>query len=203
MSLLILNNPTFWQNGTDASSNYCFALQLFSGHSRLHKSKRFRPKTNVSTPTAAVPTKPKSKQDSTIPFQTQDLAEAEPLIIEVDSHAEIGGVVRSVFQDTRGVLWIGGEGDLFRNDGKALTSYDIKDDLGTGVTIKRIIEDKEGNIWCGTSGGITRIDGESFTSFGEKRGLISLPNFGRSSKGGQSQTAEDLFRHKPESQDRS
>ena len=103
-------------------------------------------KSNGSTPTAAVPTKPKSKQDSTMPFPTQDLAEAEPLIIAVDSHAEIGGVVRSVFQDTRGVLWIGGEGDLFRNDGKALASYDIKDDLGTGVTIKRIIEDKEGNI---------------------------------------------------------
>ena len=60
-----------------------------------------------------------------------------------------------------------------RNDGKVLTSYDVKDDLGNGVTIKCIVEDKDGNIWCGTTGGITRIDGKSFTSFGEKDGLIS------------------------------
>ncbi len=130
-------------------------------------------KTNVSTSPATLPTKPGSKQDSATPSQTQDLAAGETLVIDVDSAAEIGGVVRSIFQDTRGVLWVGGEGDLFRNDGKVLTSYDIKDDLGNGVTIKRIIEDKDGNIWCGTTGGITRIDGKSFTSFGEKDGLIS------------------------------
>jgi ligand-binding sensor domain-containing protein len=53
-----------------------------------------------------------------------------------------------------------------------LTSYELKDDLGRGVTIKKIVEDKDGNIWCGTSGGITRIDGTSFTSFGEQHGLI-------------------------------
>ena len=130
-------------------------------------------KTDVSTPTAAMSAKPKSKQNSATPLQTQDVAVGETLAIEVDSSAKIGGVVRSIFQDTRGVLWVGGEGDLFRNDGKNLTSYDIKDDQGKGVTIKRIIEDKEGIIWCGTSGGITRIEGESFTSFGEAHGLIS------------------------------
>jgi ligand-binding sensor domain-containing protein len=79
-----------------------------------------------------------------------------------------------VFQDSRGTLWVGGEGDLFCNDGETLTSYDIKDDRGKGVTIKCIIEDKNGNIWCGTTGGITRIDKKSFRSFGEKDGLISL-----------------------------
>jgi ligand-binding sensor domain-containing protein len=56
---------------------------------------------------------------------------------------------------------------------KTLTSYDITDDLGRGVTIRKIVEDKAGNIWCGTTGGITRIDGKSFKSFGEKDGLIS------------------------------
>ena len=96
-----------------------------------------------------------------------------PLVIDVNSNAEIGGVVRSIFQDSNGVLWIGGESDLFRNDGRTLTSYDIRDDLGRGVTIHKIVEDKAGNIWCGTNGGITRIDGKSFTSYGEKDGLIS------------------------------
>ncbi len=85
-------------------------------------------KTDGSTTTVAVTTQPKSKQDSATPLQPQELTAGETLVIAVDSSAEIGGVVRSVFQDTRGVLWIGGEGDLFRNDGKTLTSYDIKDD---------------------------------------------------------------------------
>jgi ligand-binding sensor domain-containing protein len=73
------------------------------------------------------------------------------LVIDVDPFAEIRGVVRAVFEDSRGTLWIGGECDLFRNDGTTLTSYAIKDDLGRGVTIMKIVEDKAGNIWCGTT----------------------------------------------------
>ena len=59
-------------------------------------------KTDVSTTTAAVTTQPKSKQDSATPLQPQDLTAGETLVIAVDSSVEIGGVVRSVFQDTRG-----------------------------------------------------------------------------------------------------
>ena len=85
-------------------------------------------------------------------------ATGQPLVMDVDANSEIGNVVRAIFQDSRGTLWVGGEGDLFRNDGRVLTSFDLKDDQGKGVTIKSIVEDKEGNIWCGTTGGITRID---------------------------------------------
>jgi ligand-binding sensor domain-containing protein len=98
---------------------------------------------------------------------------SDTVIINVDPAAEISGVVRAVFQDSRGTLWIGGECDLFRFDGMTLTNYAIKDDVGQVVTIMKIVEDKDGNIWCGTSGGLTRIDGKSFTSFGEQHGLIS------------------------------
>jgi ligand-binding sensor domain-containing protein len=108
------------------------------------------------------------KSASADPFSSQ-----QTLVIDLDSKAEIGGVVRCVFQDSRGVLWVGGEGDLFRNDGKTVTSYDIKDDLGNRVTVRQIIEDHAGHIWCATTGGITRIEGKSFTSFGEKDGLLS------------------------------
>ena len=101
------------------------------------------------------------------------IGEPAPLVIDVDPASEISGVVRSVFEDSRGTIWLGGECDLFRYDGRTLTSYAIKDDLGRGVTVKKIVEDRDGNIWCGTTGGITRIDGTSFTSFGEKDGLIS------------------------------
>jgi ligand-binding sensor domain-containing protein len=95
------------------------------------------------------------------------------LVIDVGPLAEISGVVRALFQDSRGTLWFGGECELFRNDGSTLTSFDIKDDRGRGVTIMKVVEDKAGNIWCGTSGGITRIDGKAFTSYGEKDGLLS------------------------------
>ena len=116
-----------------------------------------------------------STQDAARLPQTRDvqLRPGSP-VIDVDPAAEISGVVRAVFEDSRGTLWIGGECDLFRNDGSTVTSREIKDDLGRGVTIMKIVEDRDGNIWCGTSGGITRIDGKSFTSFGEQHGLISL-----------------------------
>jgi ligand-binding sensor domain-containing protein len=127
----------------------------------------------ISRPASAL-NQPPSTQDAIQLPQTQ-VVQPRPtsLVIDVDPAAEIRGVVRAVFQDSRGTLWIGGECGLFRNDGSTLTSYDIKDDLGRDVTIMKIVEDKAGNIWCGSDGGITRIDGKSFTSYGEKDGLIS------------------------------
>ena len=123
---------------------------------------------------AAALHQPPSTQDAVHLPQVRDVqARAASLVIDVAPTAEIRGVVRSVFEDSRGTLWIGGECDLFRNDGRTLTNYEIKDDLGRAVTIKAIIEDKSGASWCGTTGGITRIDDQSFTSFGEKDGLIS------------------------------
>lgn len=127
----------------------------------------------ISRPESAL-NQPPSTRDVAQPPRTRDV-QSSPIVLGVDvaTTSEIEGVVRAVFQDSRGTLWFGGECDLFRNDGSTLTNYEIKDDLGRGVTIMKIVEDKAGNIWCGTSGGITRIDGTSFTSFGEQHGLIS------------------------------
>lgn len=117
-------------------------------------------------------TSPQSSENSPPAFANRAPQE-RPLVIDLSSHAELGGVIRCIFQDSKGVLWVGGEGDLFRNDGQTVTSYDLRDDLGNRVTIKQIIEDGEGHIWCGTTGGVTRIEGESFTSFGEQHGLLN------------------------------
>lgn len=126
----------------------------------------------ISRPASALNQPPSAQEALHLP-QTRDVQpRPTSLVIDVDPAAEISGVVRVVFQDSRGTLWIGGECDLFRNDGTTLTNYAIKDDQGRGVTIIRIVEDKAGSIWCGTTGGITRIDGKSFTSYGEKDGLI-------------------------------
>jgi len=128
----------------------------------------------ISRPAPALHQAPSTPDTVPLP-QTRDVQlRPDSPVIDVAPAAEISGVVRAVFQDSRGTLWIGGECDLFRNDGSTVTSCEIKDDLGRGVTIMKIVEDRDGNIWCGTSGGITRIDGKSFTSFGEQHGLISL-----------------------------
>lgn len=132
---------------------------------------------NSNSATKAVGTRTEArKQDpemlsdssrSTGPQKKQDLA------LNFHPDAKIGGVVRAIFQDSSGALWIGGEGNLFRIDDKSVTSYDLKDDRGKGVTVKQIVENADGAIWCGTTGGLTKIEGRSFTSFGEKDGLLS------------------------------
>ncbi len=126
-------------------------------------SERHATQSGVSTGKAidprSLPGPQKSPASAKVPLEPT-------LVIDVNSTAEIGGVVRCIFQDSNGVLWVGGEGDLFRNDGKTVTTYDIQDELGKGVTIKQIIEDKDGHIWCGTThNGISRFDGKAFTNF--------------------------------------
>jgi ligand-binding sensor domain-containing protein len=131
------------------------------------------PKSDMISRPAPALNLPASSRDALLVSQATDVQpRPASLVIDVDPAAEIDGVVRAVFEDSRGTLWIGGECDLFRNDGTTLTNYAITDDLGRGVTIRKIVEDKAGNIWCGTTGGITRIEGKSFKSYGEKDGLI-------------------------------
>ena len=114
---------------------------------------------------------PPSTQDAVHLPQVRDVqARAASLVIDVAPTAEIRGVVRSVFEDSRGTLWIGGECDLFRNDGRTLTNYEIRDEPGRAVTIKAIIADQTGPTWCGTTGGIPRIDDQSLKRFGETDG---------------------------------
>ncbi len=100
-------------------------------------------------------------------------ARGDALQIDLPPDATLGPVVRTIFQDSNGMIWFGGEGDLFRFDGASVTAFDIRDAYDQGVTVKQIIEDLRGNIWCGTTGGITRIDGDSITSFGRQDGLLN------------------------------
>ena len=117
-----------------------------------------------SSPQSAMPQV--NSNDSAAPHQEQNLA------LRLRPSAKIGGVIRAIFEDSDEVLWIGGEGDLFRIDENAVTSYALKDNRGKGVTVKQIVEQTDGTIWCGTTGGITKIEGSSFTSFGEEDGLL-------------------------------
>ena len=87
---------------------------------------------------------------------------------------QIADVVRTVFQDSKGNFWFGGEGGAFRLDGDVLTHIDeIKSEDGKGITIKDIAEDKDGNIWFGHTDGISVYDGTSLTNYYESDGLLS------------------------------
>jgi len=82
--------------------------------------------------------------------------------------------VNSIFQDSRGYLWIGtAGGGICQFDGTNFIQYTEKDGLA-GDIITDIIEDKEGNIWStSTLGGITKYNGRKFTKYTDKDGLIA------------------------------
>jgi two-component sensor histidine kinase/ligand-binding sensor domain-containing protein len=79
---------------------------------------------------------------------------------------------RSVFQDSRGYLWVGtAGGGVCKFDGSTFTEYSHKQGL-EGTVISSIAEDSAGNMWFGTSNaGVTRYDGRVFSRFDAKRGL--------------------------------
>jgi ligand-binding sensor domain-containing protein len=87
---------------------------------------------------------------------------------------QISEVVRTVFQDSRGIIWFGTQNGTFRLNEDSLTQINsIKSESGKGVTIKDIAEDKDGKIWFGHDGGISSVAGELVTNYYESDGLIS------------------------------
>uniref|UniRef100_UPI00404A5320 ligand-binding sensor domain-containing protein n=1 Tax=Flavobacterium sp. TaxID=239 RepID=UPI00404A5320 len=81
---------------------------------------------------------------------------------------QLSGVVRTVFQDSKGDFWFGTQNGLCRHDKNGLVYFDIKNRLGQRVTVHVILEDKTGAIWIGYGGGIAKYDGEFFTNYYEK-----------------------------------
>ncbi|OBX21767.1 MULTISPECIES: ligand-binding sensor domain-containing protein [Bizionia] len=85
----------------------------------------------------------------------------------------ISDFVRNIFQDSKGNLWFGTNGDgVIRFSGKSL-DYFSENEGFNGLAIRGIIEDKEGNVWFGTERGLTKYNGETFTNFNEKDGLLN------------------------------
>ncbi len=56
--------------------------------------------------------------------------------------------VNKIFQDSRGILWIGGIGGLSKYDGYKFKK--IFNELNEQITVKDINEDSKGNIWIAT-----------------------------------------------------
>lgn len=81
--------------------------------------------------------------------------------------------VRSIFEDSRGYLWVGtNAGGAARFDGLHFTVFNKKSGL-CGNTVYSIIEDKDGRLWYGTDEGISVYDGYKIRSYTTKNGLSS------------------------------
>jgi ligand-binding sensor domain-containing protein len=87
---------------------------------------------------------------------------------------QISDVVRTVFQDSKGVIWFGTQNGAFCYNGTKLHLIDsIRCERGRNVTIKDIAEDRDGRIWFGHTGGVSVLDGNTVTNYYERDGLVS------------------------------
>ncbi len=81
---------------------------------------------------------------------------------------------RVVFEDTKGVLWIGSNDEgVARIDGDNITMFTTENGLPNN-SIRDIIEDKQGNIWIGTASGVTYFTADG--SFHTPDGLSDIEN---------------------------
>ena len=76
--------------------------------------------------------------------------------------------VKTMMEDSRGILWIGSYKGLSSYDGHAFTNYDRSDFGIDSDYVSSLAEDQEGNIWIGTDYGIVVFDRRKlrFHSFG-------------------------------------
>ena len=118
--------------------------------------------------------KKKGLQNVTSERNLEDNKSNENFLLFSDLNNQISQVVRTVFQDSKGVFWFGTQNGAFKLIGNSLIHIDkIKSESGKGVTIKVITESKDGKIWLGHTDGVSSIDGDIVTNYYESDGLIS------------------------------
>ena len=64
--------------------------------------------------------------------------------------------ITAIFQDSRGLMWFGTNGGLFRYDGYDLSPVAYPSARPGFKRVRSICEDKNGDIWFGTNGGLFR-----------------------------------------------
>ena len=117
---------------------------------------------------------PKSKEAADLTNESQTKKYNRSTIFP-QVHSNLNGMVsefvRTMYQDTKGNLWFGTNGNgLIRYDGKTLKEFTKEDGLGTAV--RAIVEDKKGNVWFGTSSGLVKYDGTSFTNVSKSNKIM-------------------------------
>jgi signal transduction histidine kinase/ligand-binding sensor domain-containing protein len=81
--------------------------------------------------------------------------------------------VSAIFQDRKGVLWVGTQLGLASWDEHAWKFFTTRDGLSANQ-VRAIADSADGDIWIGTDGGgLNRLHAGKFTAFGKTNGLPS------------------------------
>ncbi|MCF8242733.1 MAG: hypothetical protein K9J16_15250 [Melioribacteraceae bacterium] len=78
--------------------------------------------------------------------------------------------IYSLYQDSKGYLWIGTEAGLSKYDGETFRNYSVVSGLVYNH-VRTIYEDSSGKLWFGTNQGISVLDGNEFTNYTKEDGL--------------------------------
>lgn len=80
--------------------------------------------------------------------------------------------VRRIFEDSKGNLWFGTNGDgVARYNGDKLEYFDISNGFNAQA-VRGIVEDKNNQIWFATNTGLIGYNGTNFKQYTETDGLI-------------------------------
>jgi ligand-binding sensor domain-containing protein len=84
---------------------------------------------------------------------------------KVEIESQIGEYVTSIFEDSKGNLWFGTNGNgIARYDGEKLYYFTTKDGLPSD-RVTGIIEDSNGIYWLKTGEGVSKYNGKNFTNY--------------------------------------
>ena len=82
--------------------------------------------------------------------------------------------INSIFEDSRGFLWVGTNSGLSKFDGKVWETYSTNEEFSF-ANIQTIYEDKRANLWIGTkSHGLFLIDGVSIKKYSKSKKTKNL-----------------------------
>lgn len=83
----------------------------------------------------------------------------------------ISPFVRRIFEDSRGNLWLGTNGDgVFRHDGESLENFTAAEGF-IGEAVRGIVEDRHQAVWFATNRGVTRYADGRFVHYTSAHGL--------------------------------
>ena len=93
----------------------------------------------------------------------------------------VQGTVETLFQDSKGYIWIGTNDGLCRYNGYEFKVYRMEEDSENSLINNYILdikEDVDGNIWVATTDGLSRIhsNGQSITNYADDKQKGNLSN---------------------------
>jgi len=88
------------------------------------------------------------------------------------------GCCRTVLRDSRGRIWAGGRGGIFRLNGREYVRG--AKGLPTAAAVNVLLEDSQGGLWVGSSAGLYRREGDRFARVetGSNDGVLSAAAVG-------------------------